>query len=115
MCVADPVTNVAATAVSVLRQISSKLPWPAFKDILRKLFRKFLSNHLQNSAYLRAFASVLENLDCFSKLKDEEEFLDLFKEFHPKLIKFLPDNDSEITSNKKEIPPALIPPWDGGL
>ena len=108
MCVADPETNVAATAVSVLRQISSKLPWPAFKDILRKLFRKFLSNHLQNSAYLRAFASVLENLDCFSKLKDEEEFLDLFKEFHPKLIKFLPDNDNEIRSNKKEIPPALI-------
>jgi len=108
MCVADPETNVAATAVSVLRQISSKLPWPAFKDILRKLFGKFSSNHLQNSAYLRAFASVLENLDCFSKLKDEEEFLDLFKEFHPKLIKFLPDNDNEIRSNKKEIPPALI-------
>ena len=37
MCLADPVSNVAATAVSVVRQISSKLPWPAFKDILRKL------------------------------------------------------------------------------
>lgn len=108
MCLADPVSNVAATAVSVVRQISSKLPWPAFKDILRKLFRKFYSGYLQNSAYLRAFASVLENLDRFSNLEDQEKFRDLFKEFYPKLIKFLPDRENEIGSIKKEVSPALV-------
>ena len=107
-CLADPVSNVAATAVSVVRQISSKLPWPVFKDILRKISRKIFSSSRQNGAYLHAFASVLENLGHFLNLEDEGKFLDLFKEFYPKLMKLLPDGENEMGSNKKEVSPALL-------
>ena len=79
-----------------------------FKDILRKISRKIFSSSRQNGAYLHAFASVLENLGHFLNLEDEGKFLDLFKEFYPKLMKLLPDGENEMGSNKKEVSPALL-------
>lgn len=93
MCLADPVSNVATTAVETIHQISSRLPWTSYKDLLHKLIYKHINNNSQSAVYIRAFASVLENLDCFTNLEEAESFNILFREFSPKLRKLMPSDD----------------------